>query len=266
MAINVPARIRALRVALRQHEVTATQLEQEVVQLKQTRAELKRHWKQIVQPQVNRLEAARAAVRDMEHELTSRTLTMERRWAHTENSSYVPIEEQYHRIWSGDLNTATFTQNVTMIDTGADSETTRQLRRVYHELGRRYHPDFGADQGDRDARTDLMAEINIAYNAEDLETLETLLKLRDTTSIAKPKALLEMRNLETQLEKADQRVEWLTNERAELLDNEWIKLSIDIRFAKRQGRDLLSEICDDINEEYHRQVMRLAELQRMARE
>jgi hypothetical protein len=54
----------------------------------------------------------------------------------------------------------------------AGQPVAEALRRVYRRLARLLHPDLAGDEADRERLTTLMAQVNAAYAAEDLQGLE----------------------------------------------------------------------------------------------
>ena len=54
------------------------------------------------------------------------------------------------------------------------TDETKELKKLYRELARRFHPDMAVDEPDRDYRTQLMMAINAAYAAGDLERLQEI--------------------------------------------------------------------------------------------
>ena len=55
-----------------------------------------------------------------------------------------------------------------------DEDETAEIKRLYRQLARRFHPDMAQDNADREYRTQLMMAINAAYTVGDLDKLREL--------------------------------------------------------------------------------------------
>lgn len=55
-----------------------------------------------------------------------------------------------------------------------DQDTKTEIKILYRELARRFHPDMAVDETDRAYRTQMMMAINAAYTARDLAKLQAL--------------------------------------------------------------------------------------------
>ena len=55
-----------------------------------------------------------------------------------------------------------------------NEDEAQELKRLYRQLARRFHPDMASGQEDRQYRTQMMMAINAAYSAGDLEKLKAL--------------------------------------------------------------------------------------------
>jgi hypothetical protein len=51
----------------------------------------------------------------------------------------------------------------------------KEAKKVYRQLAKKFHPDLVESEDARERRTDVMTEINLAYQRQDLETLKELL-------------------------------------------------------------------------------------------
>lgn len=52
------------------------------------------------------------------------------------------------------------------------SHSDKELRELYRQLARKYHPDFAKSPEERAMRDDLMKKINVAYQQKDIATLK----------------------------------------------------------------------------------------------
>ena len=67
-----------------------------------------------------------------------------------------------------------------------DAETEAEILRLYRELAKRFHPDRARTEKERDRRTDLMLQINVAYSERDLVTLQAMAREADTGEPRRP--------------------------------------------------------------------------------
>ena len=68
-------------------------------------------------------------------------------------------------------------------DVPKQKETTPEAKSLYRSLARRFHPDLAETEEARDARTEVMAEINQAYRDQDIDKL---LEIQDRPDITDP--------------------------------------------------------------------------------
>ena len=82
---------------------------------------------------------------------------------------YLSVERQFQRAWQAPPPSA---QAPPPRPPSPASEA--QIKRLYRQLARRFHPDLAADDASRVLRTEKMATINAAYAARSLVELEAL--------------------------------------------------------------------------------------------
>jgi hypothetical protein len=160
-------------------------------------------------------------------------------------AGYLPVEEQYRRTW----------QRAADEDIYAGAEPLefaddQQLKRLYRRLARRYHPDLAADESEQQYRTDKMAALNEAYASGSLVEMIVLDEATGEASIsggAGQRTDVELaRALETELARLRRKIQLVQNEIETLHNNPVVQLSLDVKLARRQGRDLVQEMSVDI--------------------
>ncbi len=130
-------------------------------------------------------------------------------------------------------------------DNPAD-QSVPDIKVLYRKLARRYHPDLAGNDADRAQSNDQMKEINRAYAAGDLPALMRLAGV--STSYKAGFGLLPLqpetfpKPSPTQLEAAQRNLRELRQQIIQLGSLSMVKLSLDIKLARHQGRDLLGEI------------------------
>lgn len=118
-----------------------------------------------------------------------------------------------------------------------------QLKSLYRELAKRFHPDLAADEAERETRSARMAEINEAYARADLEAL----RRTATQSNTRPKLPPTLSELLAERDRLDALVIRLRQEIAELNRDPLMLLKIDAALARHDGRDLLAQIATDLH-------------------
>jgi chromosome segregation ATPase len=132
-----------------------------------------------------------------------------------------------------------------------------ELKRLYRQLARRFHPDLAVDAVDREYRTQLMMAINAAYAAADLEKLHQLalepdsahgMDLADSDQHLAEKLLRE-------LERCQRRLAEIKEEMARLEKHKSARLMRQATQAERNGRDWPSEIKAQLQEQITRKLV-----------
>lgn len=125
-----------------------------------------------------------------------------------------------------------------------------ELKRLFHEVAKRIHPDFAKDEADRERRTRLMAEANEAYCREDAEALQNILDNYDSAS----EAVLgegigaELVRIIRQIHQARKNIAAIDLELRQLSTSDIASLNAKVAEAKAEKRDLLQEMADDIQD------------------
>lgn len=135
-------------------------------------------------------------------------------------------------------------------------------KRIYRQLARRFHPDLSATLVEQAYRTSMMAAINNAYAARDVQTL------RDLADELDPEELAELAAIETSQERRlRERIMNLKRRRRRALKqlDELLKDSTTILCYKAQaleadGRNWWDEIRLDLEREIGRRAIEVAEL------
>lgn len=141
----------------------------------------------------------------------------------------------------------------------------KNIKTLYRQLARQYHPDLAQDEADRERRTKIMSLINTAYQNEDFESLRALddASSEQKTNIFNSQIPLDMmilRKLQTQSHDLAVEIRNLKEELHELRFGHMMELKLEATLAKAQGKDLLEDLADDMQAEYWRYVQELDEL------
>lgn len=138
-----------------------------------------------------------------------------------------------------------------------DEDTGAELKQLYRQLARRFHPDLALDGADRDYRTQLMMAINAAYAAHDLEKLRQLALEPDSAGgidLSSASQLLA-EALWRELERCRRRLAELKEEMDRLEKHKSARLMRQAEQAERQGRDWQAEMQAQLREQITRKMV-----------
>jgi len=135
-----------------------------------------------------------------------------------------------------------------------------ELKRLYRQLARRFHPDFALDEEDRSYRTGIMMAINAAYAMADLERLEELALEPDS----QPQILTDQDMAEALLKewyRCQRRMEEIELELIRLEEHPSAELMRRADEAAEGGKDLLDELESELGKRIAGKMVRRDVLQ-----
>jgi hypothetical protein len=138
---------------------------------------------------------------------------------------------------------------------------TVELKQVYRQLAKAIHPDLATDPEERTRREQLMAEVNRAYAAGDIERLQAILtdwslgEVDDWQDVS-ARLLHTIRKI-TQSQQRLQRIE---RQVKELEKTDLYRLQLKSKHNKQRGRDLLSEMAQTLDRQIQLAQQQLNEL------
>lgn len=124
------------------------------------------------------------------------------------------------------------------------------IKVLYRRLARRYHPDLARNDADRAQSNDQMKEINRAYAAGDLPGLMRVAGMSLPYSIDFLKPSPQAQSVPSQpmseMEATQTKLRELRQQISRLSSLPIVKLSLDVKLARHQGRDLLGEMTAEL--------------------
>lgn len=178
----------------------------------------------------------------------------ERRIQQQYGNSYRPADEQFAEKW----------RHVPEADEGAKRPSSpkveeNQIKKLYRQLARHYHPDLASDDGERIRRNEKMAAINDAYAAGSVVELMALTEEMDGEETSTLFAKLDERTEKTMVAALKQEVEW-SKRRLRQIEQETenfhlrplVEFALEVKLAKRAGRDLMAETAVEIERQLAR--------------
>ncbi|HEX2907225.1 MAG TPA: hypothetical protein VHO69_10225 [Phototrophicaceae bacterium] len=251
MDSSIHQQIAQLQATIQRQEAAATRLDTEITALEQELEAFATRYQQIVGAAQAKLDAARAAVAELERRRYLETLADLPPEEAPRPLGFVPVAEQYRRVWIDPPPLMDEPEPTTRpLETPVPTDPETRLKQLYRALARRYHPDLAATPAERDYRTRLMVLINEAYENRDLDTLQILFEQPEQVSPDVPVAVLKLRQLQQTSAALAQRIEKMQLEQQYLLQSDWLRLKAEEKLAQRQGRDLLRERADKLEHEY----------------
>jgi hypothetical protein len=133
------------------------------------------------------------------------------------------------------------------------------IKILYRQLARRHHPDLARNDTDRILSNEQMKEINQAYDAGDMRTLMKLagMSIPDGEDLQQPpfpKADLPDITM-PESEQIKQKLRAVRQQFIQLSNLPIIKLSLDVKLARHQGRDLLGEMVAELQYKVARKMV-----------
>ena len=204
-------------------------------------------------------------------------LRLHGQWGHgglpldRDGTPHVPVGEQYRRTWVDPPPPGPNWEPPCAVAAAPQGE----IRALYRALCRRYHPDLTQEEGDRAWRNEVMVAVNDAYAARDVARLRAIAARppRGRTSSSqqsggsatptwggeKINALVE------RLACLQRTLRQLEGEVDALVHSPLVELSVEVKLAAAQGRDLLAEIAADVEAEWVDRQADLADLRAQMR-
>lgn len=119
---------------------------------------------------------------------------------------------------------------------GISEEEKEELKKLWHKLAHKFHPDKA------NGNEKMMKKINKAYAEGDLETLRVI----DQGKIGDGIEIKTIEALKSKLTGLEKSIKKISQEFQQLKRSEWYILKENIKKAKKQKRDILSELADKI--------------------
>ncbi len=192
----------------------------------------------------------------LEHE--RRSAEWKAQWGDRAGSEGIPedVVEQFQKKWRPRGAPAT-----PVVEISLDDESKEQLKTSFRVLAKRFHPDLVLEPEEKRRRERIMTEVNQAYSAKDLNTLE---KLMEKPAVVGGEPVRtrdeEVAHLRKEILRLDRVIEELEQTLQDLVNSSTVKLMLDVAMARNEGRDLLAEMAQDYRSEISRVESELASL------
>lgn len=253
--------IAQLEADIEAQQAVLLELETEILDLQRDVADFQTRYEREITPLETRLEAVRGAIQDLKRQRYEQHghplgdyAPQQDHWQ--PRNDYVSVEEQFQRTWQPQ-----------QIDIGAAKDSpikpkVSNIKNLYRQLARRYHPDLATDPAERASRNDLMARINEAYADRDLAALQALDGQPADARPDQPLATLRLQELQQINRQLARRIQDLRMTRADIQLSPIMRLALDDKLAQSRGQDLLAEMVQQIEGEYDEALLELEQLRR----
>ena len=136
------------------------------------------------------------------------------------------------------------------------------LKKLFRRVAKRIHPDLASSATERERRHDLMAKLNQAYDGLDEEAIRSILIEWEAEEPAHEKLELgeQLVRVVSQAAQVRKRLYAISDELEDLTLTEMFQLKKNIESAELEGRDLLQEIADDLEEKISETKTRIRDL------
>ena len=133
------------------------------------------------------------------------------------------------------------------------------IKAIYRDLAKKFHPDLAIDDDDRQRRTKYMSEINEAYQNGDEERLKRIMQEFEESpdSVTGKGAGAELVRVIRKISQVQKRLNDIKTELEKIKQTEIFKLKQSFEKAQLSGRNLLGEMVKQIEEMIEREEKRL---------
>ena len=257
---RVQEQIQRLETTIQRQETEIRDLEIQVDELHREIDPFAQEYDRVVQTVYDRVEAIRDAINEFEaikqKTQTQNGVDAKKLWDAVVEASSLPPQSE----------TEIPTKS---LKSKSKPRADESLKQLYRRLARRFHPDLAEDEADRAHRNHVMTLINEAYSNRDREALLMLdsgedngdsEQTDDNKRVQVPLNVLKLRKLQQNSVDLANRIQDLKIEHHDLMYGQMMELKIQSKFAQAKGENLLSNMANDLQQEYWRLVKQLDNL------
>jgi hypothetical protein len=130
----------------------------------------------------------------------------------------------------------------------ADFAPSPELKKLYRDVAKRVHPDLATDDADRAHRERSMAAANRAYQQGDVDALRRILEEYESSpeAVQGTGVAADLVRVIRQIRQMQKRLLQIELEITTLADSDTAKLKVKAEAVNNQGRNLLSEMAQDV--------------------
>ena len=263
-ALSLGQQLARLRRQIAAAEAALVEREAELVELRVEVASFELRYETLVGRKLAALKEVEASIAACRKELQTF-----RRWGANgppvgwDGEAYVPVDEQYRRTW---LDPAPPGPSFTPpAELATQSAAKQDLKVLYRQLCRRFHPDLTQDPAERAWRTEMMAAVNAAYAAQSRTELEALAASPHRGAAQEGVDAGRLDALQDRLTYLRRRLLQVEGEIDELTHSPLMEMRLEVTLAARQGQDLLREMAVEVERDLARKQAELDHLRAQLR-
>ncbi len=257
MPLDIQDSIANLRLKIANQEQEIIILERDIEELKADLADFEERYNRLIKPLSEQIDAAKSALDTMRDLLLKQQmgddLKLDSLWrgnGNKANKGYIPPHERDFAI----------PEPIEM-----PKREAKNIKQLYRQLARQYHPDLASDEADRERRTKIMSLINTAYQDGDMESLQTLDEATphqkaEVIDSQMPLDMMVLRSLQRQFHDLAVEIRDLKEQRHNLRYGHLMELKLEETLAKSRGEDFLADLLDELQTEYWRTMRELDEI------
>ncbi|TFH37485.1 MAG: hypothetical protein E4G99_02480 [Anaerolineales bacterium] len=155
---------------------------------------------------------------------------------------HVDVLEQFRRTWAPREKPP-----APPLEQPVTEEMKKELKTLFRNLAKRFHPDLVTDPEAKRWRQRIMAQVNEAYAAQDVRALKVLGEKQDRTEAPVQKSREQiLADMRVEVRRLDGVIRSLEQTLQDLINSHTVQLMLEVTIAARQGRDLLSEMASGL--------------------
>jgi hypothetical protein len=122
------------------------------------------------------------------------------------------------------------------------------LKKLYRDVAKRVHPDLATDEADHAHRERSMSKANRAYEEGDVDALRRILEEYESSpeSVQGTGVATDLVRVIRQIRQLQKRLVQIELEVVRLIDSDIAKLRAKADAARAEGRELLTEMAEDV--------------------
>lgn len=127
-------------------------------------------------------------------------------------------------------------------------QASDECRKLYRQIASIIHPDKALDQQTKEIRTRLMAALNASYANRDVAAMRSVLAEwhESPEAVSGVGPAVDLARIVRTISQLRRRIAELDEALSDLIESDMYRLMVAVREAESRGRDMLSEMAQDI--------------------
>jgi hypothetical protein len=148
------------------------------------------------------------------------------------------------------------------LESNKDFNSSDNIKKLYRQIARLVHPDLTTDQTEKEYRKIIMTEVNKAYEDENEEKLNAILRewKNRPEAIEGDDVASNLIRIIRKISQVEERLLQINNEITFIEKSDLFKLNVQVINANRNNRNLLNEIALELDKEIESAQIRLKKI------